>query len=165
MFQVNDYVFYGTSGVCRVDAICTEPFEGAPVGVDYYVLHTISEPKQTIWNPVSNDKVFMRHVITHDEALTFLALLPSLPVLEGESAKQLRDAYITSIKSGIPENWGRIMRTFRTRLRMAEAKLCRVTDAERNFYENARRLLAVEISLALDVSLLEAENRLHNTLD
>ena len=165
MFQVNDYVFYGTSGVCRVDEIRTDPFEGAPAGVFYYILHTLSEPKQTIWNPVTNDKVFMRYVMTREESAGFFALLPTLPVLEGDSAKQLRDAYITAIKSGVPENWGRIMRTYRARLHMAEAKLSRVTDAERNFYENARRLLANEISLALGISVFEAEARLHAALN
>ena len=165
MFQVNDYVFYGTSGICRVDKICTDPFEGALAGVSYYILHTLSEPKQTIWNPVTNEKVQMRYVMTRKESEEFFSLLPTLPVLEGDSAKQLRDSYITAIKSGLPENWGRVMCTFRARLRLALAKLTRVTDAERNFYETARRQLANEISLALGISVSEAEGRLHAALD
>ena len=165
MFQVNDYVFYGTSGVCRIDEIKTEPFEGAPARVYYYVMHTLSEPKQTIWNPVTNEKAQMRLVMTREESEAFFSLLPTLPVLEGDSAKQLRDSYITSIKSGIPENWGRVMRTYRARLHLAEAKLARVTDAERNFYENARRLLANEISLALGIAVSDTETRLHALLD
>ena len=165
MFQVNDFVFYGASGVCRVDEITTEPFEGAPAGVLYYVMHTLSEPKQIIWNPVSNEKVYMRLVMTRKEAEGFFSLLPTLPVLEGSSAKQLRDSYITSIKSGIPTEWGKIMRTYRARLHMANAKLARVTDAERNFYENARRMLGAEIALALEITQMEAEKRLHAALD
>ena len=165
MFEVNDYVFYGASGICRVDEVTTEPFEGALPGVLYYVLHTLSEPKQIIWNPVANEKVYMRYVMTHEEAERFFALLPTLPVLKGDSAKQLRDAYITSIKGGIPSEWGSIMRTYRARLHMANAKLARVTDAERNFYETARRLLGAEIALALGITQAEAENRLHAALD
>lgn len=165
MFKVNDYVFYGANGVCRVDDVCTEPFEGAPADVLYYVLHTLSEPKQIIFNPVSNEKVRMRYVMSLDEANAFFSLLPTLTPLEGSSAKQLRDAYIAAIKSGDPAEWGRIMRTYRARLRLAEAKLTRVTDAERSFYESARRLLAAEISLALALPALEIERRLHDTLE
>ena len=165
MFKVNDYVFYGANGICRIDSICTAPFEGAPKDVLYYVLHTLAEPKQTILNPVNNEKVHMRYVMTSQEAETFFSVLPTLSPLEGNSAKQLRDAYITAIKSGEPLEWGRIMRTYRARLRLAEAKLTRVTDAERNFYENARRLLASEIALALSGSIHEVESLLHDAVE
>jgi len=161
MFKVNDYVFYGANGVCRIDSICTEPFEGAPADVLYYVLHTLAEPKQTILNPVTNDKVRMRYVMTREESEAFFTLLPTLSPLLGDTAKQLRDAYISAIKSGEPTEWGRVMRTYRARLRLADAKLTRVTDAERGFYEGARRLLAAEISLALALPLSEVESRLH----
>ena len=161
MFEVNDYVFYGMTGICRIDDICENPYEGAPKGVLYYILHTLTEPKQTIINPVSNEKVHIRHVMTKEDAEAFFSLLPTLPALEGSSAKQLRDAYIASVKSGDPTAWGRILRTYRARLHLAEAKLARVTDAERNFYEQALRLLGAEIALALSISLSEAEGRLH----
>ena len=164
MFEVNDYVFYGMTGICRVDAVCENPFEGAPTGVLYYVLHTLTEPKQTIINPVSNDRVRIRPVMTAGEADGFFSLLPTLSPLAGDSAKQLRDAYITAVKSGDPTSWGRILRTYRARLHLAEARLTRVTDAERNFYDQALRLLAAEISLALSISLFEAEGRLHAAL-
>lgn len=161
MFKVDDYVFYGANGICRIDDIQKEPFKGAPADVLYYVLHTISEPKQVILNPVTNEKVPMRYVMTREESEQFFLVLPTLSPLEGSSARQLRDAYISAIKSGDPVLWGRILRTYRTRLHLAEAKLARVTDAERSFYEGARRLLAQEIALATDVSLAEAEERLH----
>lgn len=164
MFKVNDYVFYGANGVCQIDDICTEPFEGAPKGLLYYVLHTLSEPRQTILNPVTNDKVRMRYVMTKEEAAGFFSLLPTLTPLEGNSAKQLRDSYIGAIKSGDPSAWGRVMCTYCNRLRLAEAKITRVTDAERNFYENARRMLAIEIALALSLPVTQVEKQLTDTL-
>lgn len=165
MFKVNDYVFYGVNGVCRIDDICSAPFEGAPKDVLYYVLHTLSEPRQTIFNPVTNEKVRMRYVMTNREAEDFFSLLPTLSPLEGNSAKELRDAYITATKSGEPSEWGRIMRTYTARVRLSDAKLTRVTDAEKNFYENARRMLATEIALALEMSLAEVEARLTSTAE
>lgn len=160
MFQVDDYVFYGSCGICRVEKICTQPFDGAPSDVLYYVLQTVSEPKQTIWNPVKNEKSYMRYVMTPNDCEEFFALLPTLPALAGENAKQLREAYIGAIKSGIPNEWGRILCTYRSRSRLAEAKLVRVTDAERNFFDTARRLLANEIAMALSLSPAEAEGRI-----
>ena len=164
MFQVNDHVFYGVNGVCVIDDVCTEPFEGAPKDVLYYVLHTISEPRQIIFNPVNNEKVPMRHVMTKDDAASFFSLLPTLSPLAGNSAKELRDAYIRSIKSGDPTEWGRVMCTYRTRLRLADAKLTRVTDAERGFHESARRMLAAEIGLALCFPPPDVEKQLEAAL-
>ena len=151
MFKPNDFVFYGVNGVCQNDIL-------------YYVLHTLTEPRQTIFNPVNNEKVRMRHVMSKEEASNFFLLLPSLSPMEGNSAKELRDSYIKAIKSGEPTEWGRVMRTYRARLRLSDAKLTRVTDAERSFYENARRMLATEIGLALSLSVLEVEAQLTDAL-
>ena len=165
MFEVNDYIFYGSCGVCRVDKICTEPTPEAPKGILYYVMSTLAEPKQTILNPVANERVFMRYVMTREESEEFFSVLPTLPTLSGENAKELREQYIGAMRASLPEGWGRVMRTFRARLHLAEAKLVRVTDAERNFYEAARRNLGAEISLALGITQREAEDRLHHALD
>ena len=157
MFKINDYIFYSSGGICRVEDVCEEPFEGAPKGVCYYILHTTSEPKQVIWNPVNNDKVLMRPVMTLEEASALLDSLASLSPLEGDNAKALREQYIASIKSGMPENWGRVLVTVCLRERAAAAKLTRVTDAEHAFFDNAKRLIANELALAEGCTVPEAE--------
>lgn len=157
MYKVNDYIFYGSSGICRVEAVCEEPFDGAPKGVCYYVLHTLSEPKQVIWNPVNNEKVLMRHVLTEAETDELLSSLSSLPPLEGEGAKALREQYITAVKSGQPEMWGRVLVTVCLRERAAAAKLTRVTDAEHGFFDTAKRLIACELALAKGCPVSDAE--------
>ena len=157
MFKVNDYIFYSSGGICRVDAICEEPFEGAPKGVCYYVLHTISEPKQVIWNPVQNDKVLMRPVLTLEEIDALLNTLALLPPLEGDGARALREQYIAAVKSGSPEAWGRVLVTVCHRERAAAARLTRVTDAEHGFFDSAKRLIAAEVALAKGCSIPEAE--------
>lgn len=157
MFQVNDYIFYGSGGICRVEAVCEEPFEGAPKGVCYYVLHTLAEPKQVIWNPVENDRVLMRPVLTTSEIEALLSSLSSLSPLEGEGARALRDQYIAAIKSGLPELWGRVLITVRLRERAEAARLTRVTDAEHGFFDAAKRAIAAEIALAKGCDTAEAE--------
>ena len=160
MFEVNDYVYYGTDGICQIDEIKTEPFENAPKGVLYYVLHTLGEPRQTIWNPVENTRIPMRHIMRKEEIGPLLASLSSLPTLQGENAKQMREAYLQAIKSGEPRAWCQVIRTYHTRQKGAKAKLLRVTDAERNFYESAKRLLLSEIALVTDSTPKQVEERL-----
>lgn len=159
-FKEGDYIFYGSGGICRIDSICEMPFEGAKEGVPYYVLHTLAEPKQVIWNPVENDKVLMRAVLTRDEAENVLSSLTSLTPLEAPCAKLLREQYIGAMKSCDPTEWARVIHTYSVRRRAAEAKLLRVTEAERNFHDNAIRLLAAEVALVLGATYAEAEARI-----
>ena len=164
MFKENDFIFYGCAGICKLDAICEQPFEGARTGVSYYVLHTLNEPRQIIYNPTDNDRVLMRHIMTPSEAEEYLRVLSSLSPLEGESARELREGYLTAVKSGLPSEWGRILRTYVTRRRLSEAGLARVTDAEQSFFDQARKLLSEELALVLSISLSEAEARITQAL-
>jgi CarD family transcriptional regulator len=164
-FKVEDYIYYGSGGICRIDDICESPFEGAPRGVTYYVMHTMSEPKQTILNPVHNDRVVMRAVMTKEECDAVLSALPSLKPFEASNAKLLREKYLGAMKSASPTEWGRVLRTYTVRRAAALSRLVRVTDAERTFFENAMRLLGGEIALAHGISQGEAEERIAKMLE
>ncbi len=156
LFKEGDYIFYGSGGICIVDSIREMPFEGARAGVPYYVLHTLAEPKQTILNPTDNDKVLMRAVMTKKEACDVLSALPSLMPFEAENARALREKYMNAIKSASPTEWCRVLCTYETRRRATEAKLARVTEAERGFYTQALSLLSAEVALAEGVSVTDA---------
>lgn len=156
-FKVNDYIYYGTDGICQIDDVCENPFEGAPAGVCYYVLHTVKEPRQTIWNPTENNRVPMRAVMREDEIDTLLSSLPALVPFCAPSAKLLREMYLSAVKGGIPTEWGRVMKTYLFRLAVRDGSV-RVTDAERGFFDNARALLAAEIALVRGLERAAAES-------
>lgn len=153
LFEEGDFIFYGSGGICRVESVCEMPFEGAKEGVPYYILHTLSEPKQTIMNPIDNDRVLMRAVMTADEAKNVLDSLPSAVPFEAPNAKALREQYITAIKSADPREWARVLVTYESRRRKTEAKLARVTEAERGFYNQAFSLLSAEAALVTGTAI------------
>ena len=156
LFKEGDYIFYGSGGICRIDSITEMPFEGAREGVPYYVLHTLSEPRQVIFNPTVNDKVLMRAVMTKKDTKELLDSLGDLEPFEAQSAKLLREKYIAAIKSGLPAEWVKILVTYEKRRLAAEMHLVRVTEAERGFYTQALSLLAAETALVEGISLIEA---------
>ncbi|MBP3436348.1 MAG: hypothetical protein J6K61_00365 [Clostridia bacterium] len=160
MYQIHDIIFYGSAGVCEIDAIEKEPFEGAPEGVLYYVMHTLNEPRQTIFNPVTNDKVFSRHLMTKQEADAFLASAHELSLLSAPSSKLLREEYALAMKAYTPEAWVRVIKTFLTRQESAP----RVADAERNFCETAKRHLFTELSVVFSETMKEAEARVFEAM-
>ena len=66
MFNVGDLIIYGGTGVCRVKDI-THPDFGMPEDRLYYILEPVYQAG-TIYAPVDNGKVYMRPVISEEEA-------------------------------------------------------------------------------------------------
>ena len=155
-FKVNEYIFYGTDGICRIDDICENPFEGAPAGVCYYVMHTISEPRQTIWNPVLNDRIPMRTLMREEDISALLREIKTLAPFSAPSTKLLREEYLGAIKGGIPTEWGRVLITYLSRSAVNDGTV-RVTDAEHGFFESAKALLSAEIALVCGIERQEAD--------
>ena len=99
MYQIGQYIMYGSIGVCRVKDIA----DGAAIGLEdgrYYVLDPLYE-SGTIYTPADAPKVFMRPVITRDEAE---ALIDSIPSLEAEpdhtrNLQELRAHYKAATES------------------------------------------------------------------
>ena len=63
MFEVDDYIMYGMTGVCKVLDITNEKFINSDKR-EYYVLSPIYSDNTIIKIPVDNNKVPMRKVIS-----------------------------------------------------------------------------------------------------
>ena len=67
LYNVNDVVVYGNTGVCRVVDIGTPQFHGVDKKQCYYTLKPIFGDG-VIYCPVDNNRVFIRLVISKEEA-------------------------------------------------------------------------------------------------
>ena len=67
MYNIDDLIMYGTTGVCKVSDIRKSDFAGGDEDRLYYVLEPLYQ-SGVIYAPVDNQKVFMRAVISEDEA-------------------------------------------------------------------------------------------------
>ena len=85
MFQIGDYIVYGTSGVCRVEKI--GPVDLPDVSKDklYYTLSPVRNPGGHIYTPVDNQRVVMRPILTEDETEQLRSLGSSLHRLSRRS--------------------------------------------------------------------------------
>lgn len=68
MFSINDYVIYGTTGVCRITDIRKEVFSGH-VKKEYYILQPVFSSNSTLYVPTENESGAnkMRRILTRDE--------------------------------------------------------------------------------------------------
>ena len=156
-FGVNDIVFYGTTGVCRVDGV-----DDVKLGREtkqYYVLTPVSQGGSTVFVPTDNEVLLsrVRKVLTKSEIQNIISNLPAdAEVWSNNPAERVR-IYAEVLKSG---DRGQILLSVRTllthrRALSATGKKLHITD-ERAL-RDAQRLLIDEFSYVLGVEPNEAE--------
>lgn len=111
MFQVNDYVVYGKNGVCKIDDICMQPFDGADKNIKYYVLKPVNTKGGTIYTPVENNKVAMRNIMTKDEAMDLIHKVPVMDPISVDNEKYRETYYRNSMLTGDSEELIKVIKT------------------------------------------------------
>lgn len=76
MFSVNDYVLYGSEGVCKVDSIGTPAISGLDDQKQYYTLLPVYKSGK-IYTPVDSS-ILMRSVITKQAAQKLVDKIPHI---------------------------------------------------------------------------------------
>lgn len=158
MFAVNDYVFYGSSGICKIVDIQTAPLDGMPKDREYYILHSVHDVNGVMYVPVDSDCIFLRALITRAEAENLLEQISQIAVIDEVNAKLLREKYNVAMRSHQPVEWVRVLKTVTMRMNEPRPVARRISETERSFAENARKYLYHELSLVLGVSLQEIQN-------
>lgn len=161
MYQINDYVFYESGGICKVADIRYAPLESMPSDRRYYILQSTHDSNGVMYVPVDNDCIFMRRLFNRREAEDFLPTIPSIPVIEESNAKLLRNKYTEAMRTHAPKEWVRVIKTVYTRaMALSATRSARLSETERSFSETAKRYLYTELALALEKDPHDMENYL-----
>jgi len=97
MFQINDVVMRGTSGICTIVDIRKENFRGKPEL--YYVLQPIHE-RTTIFCPVESDKLKTRRLLTREEIDTLIETMNDAENIWIEHDPERKEKFNTILKRG-----------------------------------------------------------------
>lgn len=149
MFAVGEYIVYGMNGICRVEKICTSPFDAADTRV-YYLLVPLNNPmSSTIYTPIDNERVPMRRLMTPEEIEEFLTVMPHIEVLNVPVEKQRREIYRTTISALCPEGYVSVMKTVERRREQLAAAHKHFPVSDMEYGRLARHLLYSEIAVVL----------------
>ena len=92
MFSVNDYIVYGSEGVCRVEEIGSPQIQGLDASKQYYTLAPAFRTGK-IYTPVDSP-IIMRHVMNNAEANDLISRIPEISFdLEVPNDFKLANAY------------------------------------------------------------------------
>ncbi|MGI6212222.1 MAG: CarD family transcriptional regulator [Anaerovoracaceae bacterium] len=152
MYKVDDLIMYGGTGVCRVDKIGTLDFDGMDDGQLFYFLQPLYQ-EGTIYVPVDNDKVFMRPVISAEEANELIDMIPSIDpeVIKCGSIQQMSKQYQSIIDTHQCTELIKLTKSIRKKKEDAIKQKRHLGQIDRKFMKRAEDLLYGEFAAALEI--------------
>ena len=156
MFQINDYVVYGKTGVCQIDAIKKHKFIG-DAEAEYNIMHPVEDERVTVMTPVANPKVFMRSLTTREKIDRLIKNMPTFACGWITDDRQRRVAFKTALHSGICEEWIKMIRGAYLKKGEGTGRDKRLHPADEEIVKSAERLLYEEFSVSLQIPLGEVE--------
>lgn len=151
MFEKDEYVVYGNSGVCKVVETTKMKVPGAAVDKLYYSLEPVYDKGSRLFVPVDSKKVKIRPVLTKKEADALLGRVKEIDVLWVKDEKNREQTYKEAIRACSCEEWVRIIKTLyiRKKTRLAEGK--KVTSSDAKYLHMAEENLYGELSVVMGI--------------
>ena len=155
MFEVGEYVVYGTKGVCQIEDIAHVDIPGAGKDRLYYVMHQIEDGIGKLYVPIDNDKIVMRKVITKDAAEELIRSMSKIEQMHVEDDKNRESIYKEVIRTCDYYQWISMIKTlyFRRNQRMSQGK--KVTALDEKYLKAVENELYSELALTLGMTKTE----------
>lgn len=164
MFEVGEYIVYGSKGVCQIEGITHLDISGADKERVYYVLAPVGDPSGKIYAPTDNQKIAMRRVITKEEADQLIKELPKIEMLWVQDEKQRENKYKEALRTCDYRAWVSIVKTLHFRMKERTAQGKKVTALDEKYMRMAENELYSELSLSLGIPKNEMEGYIKTQL-
>lgn len=158
MFEVGEFVVYGSKGVCRIVDISHIDISGADKDRLYYVLSPIGDKNAKIYAPTDNPKITMRKVISKEEADKLILELPEIELLWVPDDKQREAKYKEVMRTCDYRAWVSIVKTLYLRKKERTAQGKKITALDERYMKAAENELYGELSLTLGIPREEMED-------
>lgn len=157
MFQINDLILYGNTGVCRVDAIGNRPSTGlTDKNTVYYTLSLLYGGGQ-IYVPVDSP-LFMRPIMNREQAMELIHHIPDIQVepFSSRDHRMLAEHYRGLLQSHDSNDLLQLIRSIYAKGQLkGTGKKMNSTDQQ--YFRRATDLLHGELAAALNIPLNEVE--------
>ncbi|MGE5372887.1 MAG: CarD family transcriptional regulator [Solirubrobacterales bacterium] len=152
MFKVNDYVVYGTTGVCQIADIKKDEFSNNNE-TEYYVLNPVFDGNNmTIMIPVNHPNRAMRAVCTKKEALSLIAQMHEIETAWIGDERQRNADFKASLRSGKNEEWAKIVATIYLEKEARSGFGRKIAKSDEDIFRSAEKCLHQEFAVALNIS-------------
>lgn len=152
MFDIGEYVVFGTDGVCKVESIGPLDIEGVSKEKIYYTLSPFGRVGNgKIFAPVESKRVVIRKILTKDQVTSLIARIKDIAAIEIENEKKREDTYKQIMQSCDCEKLIGLLKqiTIRREERLAAGK--KLPAVDERYYNMAENSLYSEFSLPLNM--------------
>lgn len=151
MYQIGDLIVYGGEGVCRVEEIGVPKISGVNKQRQYYTLAPLYREGK-IFTPVDT-KVFMRPVVTRDEALALICTLPSLEaeVYENSNLRFLNEHYQACMQTYSCADLLQMIKSIYTKRCILTERGKKMGLVDERYMKRAEEMLHGELAVALGI--------------
>ncbi len=164
MYEIDDLIMYGSTGVCKVSDITTQVFGNEDKL--YYVLEPLYQ-SGVIYAPVDNDKVFMRPVISEEEARQLIRDIPEIhtEIYKNSSMQQLTKHYQSVIDTHKCLELLKLTKSIYMKKMDALAQNRHLGQIDKKFMKRAEDLLFGEFAAALNISREDVQAYIRKSLE
>ena len=148
MFQVGQLVVYGSTGVCTIREIRENPGDKRC----YYVLKPLYQ-SCTISAPADSSKIFIRPILTRQEATALIDKLPAVSAepCQNRSIQQLTEHYKAALESHNCMTIAELAKSIYVKKQNAALQNRKLGSVDERFMKRAEELLFGELAAALDI--------------
>lgn len=149
-YQIGDLVLYGSTGVCRVTEL--QARKGPPKDGErlFYTLEPLYQ-SCTISTPVDSDKVFMRPILSREEAEHLIDWIPNIraKAFHSRAMRELTEHYEAALKSHDCAELVELTMSIYAKKQEMEDQKRKFGALDERFLRRAEELLYGELAAAL----------------
>lgn len=157
VFRLGDVIVYGNEGVFSVGEYTSSPIDKKDERVYYVLIPIIGAANNRILAPSEGGSVPMRAVMSRDEANDLIARISEIPEVTVVNERERKENYRTVMREGGSDALISIIKTVRRRRAEFLAQKRRLAETDTDFEGRAKRCLFGELSVALGITIAEAE--------
>jgi len=161
MFEVNDYIMYGMTGVCQVVDITKERIIDN-LQKEYYVLKYIYANDTIIKIPTDNEKIPMRKILSKGDVTTLINNMPNSETIWIDDDRKRNEEFKSILKTGDLDNLVKLVRSIYLDKEYKKSIGKKVYKIDEEIMQTAERLLNEELATALNINPNEVATYISN---
>ena len=153
MFAKNDYIIYGTTGVCKITGIEKKKFNN--MEREYYILKPAYDPNSTIYAPVDNNMINIRKIMTVKEVYDLIKTMPDNKPIWIDDINLRKEKYNEILKKGNKVELVKLIRTLYLEKEKKKTEGKKLYVGDEKIMAEAERLLHEEFAVVLNIKVDE----------
>ncbi len=166
MFAIGDMIIYGGMGVCRVEAIESRKLPKSSEEQSFYVLQPLYQTC-SVSTPVDNGKVFMRPVISKEEAERLIETIPGVhaEVYNSKVLRQISEHYESILKHYDCAELIELTMSIYAKKRICEEQKRKLGALDERYMKRAEDMLFGELAVALGIDRQEVQRYIREKIE